>query len=95
MINEPTRVSDTVSSLIDPVIVSDSCDVLDSGVLAVDNSISDHRATYLSLKIDLNLCNNYYREVWNYKHADYIRLNELIELFHWNDVFDSNDVDDM
>ena len=90
-----TRVSDTVSSLIDPVIVSDSCDVLDSGVLAVDHSISDHRATYLSLKIDLNLCNNYYREVWNYKHADYIRLNELIEQFNWNDVFDSNDVDDI
>ena len=90
-----TRVSDTASSLIDPVIVSDSCDVLDSGVLAVDNSISDHRATYLSLKIDLNLCNNYYRKVWNYKHADYIRLNELIEQFNWNDVFDSNDVDDI
>ena len=58
VINEPTRVGDTVSS--DPVIVSDSCDVLDSGILAVDNSISDHRATYLSLKIDLNLCNNNY-----------------------------------
>ena len=48
MINEPTRVSDTVSSLIDPVIVSDSFDVLDSGILAVDNSISDHRAIFYS-----------------------------------------------
>ena len=95
VINEPTRVSDTVSFLIDPVIVSDSGDVLDSGVVAVDNSISDHRATYLSLKIDLNLCNNYYRQVWNYKHADYIRLNELIEQFNWNDVFDSSGVDDI
>lgn len=95
VINEPTRVKDRVSSLIDPVIVSDSCDVLDSGVLAVDNLICDHRATYLSLKIDLNLCNNYYREVWKYKHADYIRLNKLIEQFNWNDVLDSNDADDI
>ena len=29
VINEPTRVSDTVSSFVDPVIVSDSCDILD------------------------------------------------------------------
>ena len=57
-----------VSSLIDPAIVSDLCDVLNSCVLALDNLIGDHRATYLSLKValDLNLCNNYHREVWNY-----------------------------
>ena len=34
-------------------------------------------------------------EYWNYKHADYIRLNELKEQFNWNDVFDSNDAGDI
>ena len=51
--------------------------------MAVSHIISDHRATYLSIKIDVNISSSYFREVWNYKHADYDRLNNLIEQCDW------------
>ena len=46
----------------------DGCILLDSGTMAVSDIISDHRATYVSIKIDLKLSSSYFREVWNYKH---------------------------
>ena len=47
------------STLIDPTLVTESCDVIDSGVIPIDSNISDHRATYVTLKM-------------NYKNADYV-----------------------
>ena len=50
VINEPTRISANSSTLIDPIIVSDACQVLDSGTISVANSVSDHKATFFLLK---------------------------------------------
>ena len=66
VINEPTRIAENSTTLIDPVLVSDTCTVLDSGTLTIDNTISDHKATYVSINIFLNTIRSYYREVWNY-----------------------------
>ena len=52
---------------VDPVLVSDSCILLDSGTLNVDGIISDHKVTYVSIRINVSLSTAYYREVWNYK----------------------------
>ena len=76
VIKEPTRISAYSIPLIDPVLVSDACCVLDSYTTSVDELISDHKATHLSVKIPICLSNCYYREVWNYKNADYDLLNE-------------------
>ena len=50
VINEPTRIAENSTTLIDPVLVSDACTVLVSGILTIDNTISDHKATYVSIK---------------------------------------------
>ena len=50
VIDEPTKITDYSSSLIDPIPVSDACSVLDSGVIPVENAISDYKATYVSIK---------------------------------------------
>ena len=42
VIDEPTRITPNAATLIDPVLVSDSCIVLDSGNLNIDGIISDH-----------------------------------------------------
>ena len=47
VIMEPTRVTDTTATLIDPILVSESSGVFDSGVIEIPNHISDHRATFL------------------------------------------------
>ena len=49
------------STLIDLCLVSDACIVLDSGTMAVIDIINDHRSTYVSIKIDLNLSTFYFR----------------------------------
>ena len=90
VITEPPRINEHSSTLIDPCIVSDACIVLDSGTMAVSDIISDHRATYVSIKIDLKLSSSYFREVWDYKHADYERLNDLIEQCDWTALISSS-----
>ena len=75
VINEQTRIAENSTTLIDPVLVSDACTVLDSGTLTIDNTISDHKATYVSIKIFVNTIRSYYMEVWYYKKADYNRLD--------------------
>ena len=55
VITDPTRVTANSSTLIDPVIVSDACIVLDSGTMDVDEFVSDHKATYISVQINTNL----------------------------------------
>ena len=67
VIKEPIRISTSSITLIDPVLVSDACCVLDSGIISVDEIVSDPKATQLSVKIPIRLSNCYYREVWNYK----------------------------
>ena len=80
--------------MIDPVIVSDACPVLDSGTITVEPFIVDHKATYVSIKSSVPFTKSYYREVWIYKHADFEKLNNLISLYCWDSVNnDSTSVD--
>ena len=63
--------------------------------MPVEDSVSDHKAIYVSIRILIKLSHCYYREVWNYKNADYNLLNNLIEEYDWNSLFkDSISVDD-
>ena len=90
VINEPTRIGPKSSRLIDPIIVSDSCGILDSGTITVENEISDHMATYVCLQIPIWLSQSYYREVWNYKNANYEHLNDLIQQCDWASIIIEN-----
>ena len=74
-INGPTRILGNSSTLTDPIFVSESCCVLESGTILMSNQISDHKAAYVSLKIHTILLHSYLREVWNYQNGDYARLN--------------------
>ena len=84
VLNETTRVIVSSATLIDPVIVSDTYPVLDSGIIDVDEFISDHTATYISVQISINISTAYYREVLNYKDTDTERLNQLIGSYNWD-----------
>ena len=82
-IKEPTRITPNSSTLIDPIIVSGTCIILDSGTISVENEISNHKATYVCLQIPICLSQCYYRDVWNYKNANYNHLNDLIRQYDW------------
>ena len=63
VINEPTR----MDAILDPVIVSNIDIVVDSEVIGVDRSISDHNATLINIKISYSIKITYMRKVWQYK----------------------------
>ena len=91
-INEPTR----FGALLDPIIYSDECEISFSDVIQIDRNISDHDATSASLRIPYNLQAKYQREVWLYKHADFINLNSEIRLFDWEGfLLSSENIDEM
>ncbi|XP_062604444.1 uncharacterized protein LOC134266236 [Saccostrea cucullata] len=83
-IHEPTRITHTSSTLLDPILTSVDIQVRESGTLVMDSSVSDHRATYLSLSSNINYKRSYKRKVWAYKRADFVKLNSLIENCDWN-----------
>jgi hypothetical protein len=59
VINEPTR----MGALLDPIIVSNIDIVVDSEVIGVDRSISDHNATMINIKIPYSIKKTYMRKV--------------------------------
>ena len=81
VIKEPTRISVNSRTLIDPIIASHLCQVFDSGAVTEDNSISDHKATYVSIKTKTLFDKSYVLEVWNYKNANFDELNEKNKKF--------------
>jgi hypothetical protein len=55
VINEPTR----MDALLDPVIVSNIDIVVDSEIIGVDRSISDHNAILINIKIWFSIKKTY------------------------------------
>lgn len=93
-ITEPTRVTQNTSTLIDPILVTRDVSFFDSGVLDVHHTISDHKATYIYVKSNLNLNSAYKRKVWLYKNADFDKLNFLITHTDWETlIMGADDVD--
>jgi hypothetical protein len=86
MITEPTRTCNTRQSLLDPVLVSDNCNVLESYVIQVDRKYSDHEATIVYLKVPLISINTYKRLVWDYRNADFETCNDCIYSLNWNSI---------
>ena len=93
-ISESPRVTQSTSTLIDPILAIYEVLVFDSGTLGVDQNISDHLCTYISVKT--NVCYNgaYERKVWLYKNADFDKLNLLITNTDWNElILGASDID--
>jgi len=86
MITEHTRTCDTRQSLLDLVLVSDNCNVLESYVIQADRKYSDHEATIVYLKVPLKSISTYKRLVWDYRNADLKTCNECISSFNWNSI---------
>ncbi|CAC5371324.1 unnamed protein product [Mytilus coruscus] len=79
IIEEPTR----FGPLLDPILISNDNISIDIEVIQVDRAISDHDATLVHLKIPFLNKKSYTRNVWLYKHAEFISLNGDIDNYDW------------
>ena len=41
------------ATIIDPILISGYCQVLDTGMFTVEVFVSDHKATYVSVRINM------------------------------------------
>ena len=92
IITKPTR----LGALLNPILCSDECDITFSDVIQVDRTFSDHDATSVSLRVPFNLQTSYKRDVWLYKHGNFVGFNLEIENFDWDSFLLHHDnVDEM
>ena len=54
VIKEPTRLTATSTTLIDPILFSNSFGNYKAGCLDIENNISDHKATYIHIQSIFN-----------------------------------------
>lgn len=85
-IHEPTRITNSSRTLIDPIFTSEHIDVTESGTLNVEARLSDHKATYVCVTMNYKINRSYKRNVWRYKDADFDKLNKLINDCDWRNI---------
>ena len=79
IISEPTR----QQAILDPIIIPDDMEHLDSGIIVNTADISDHNATYILLPYHYEVQSSFERKVWLYKRANFDLLSQYIDLFDW------------
>ena len=92
LINEPTRVTHHSRTLLDPIIVGNVSYVKSSGVLPP--ICSDHSPVFVDFKCKLPKYYSFKRRIYDYNRADWARMENEIDNIKWNEIFDSNNVDD-
>jgi hypothetical protein len=95
VISSPARVTNSTSTLIDPVLISHGLICLHRDVLPVPSNISDHKATNIFLKSPLRCHKAIKRKVWLYNKADFnsLNTNNCISKTKWNFINNTN-IDD-
>ena len=73
-------------ALLDPILTSSEIQSCESGVLGMEQTVSDHSATYISVISNINYRRAYRRKIWIYKNADFTKLNTLIENCNWANI---------
>jgi len=84
VINDATKITHTTRTLLDPIAVTNQLNIYNAGVYNTPPYISDHFATYLYMNMDLQPSTSTKRRVWNYKRADFNKLNSLITNVDWS-----------
>ena len=96
MIDKPTRISGNTSTLLDPIILSDTLNCNYSDVLKIPRHISDHDATIAFIKCAKATSKSFTRDIWLYDQTDFVRFNQMLTDINWNEkLCNFDDVDDM
>ncbi|CAC5394656.1 unnamed protein product [Mytilus coruscus] len=80
IIDKPTHF-DTRSgntSLLDPILVTDSTPVVDKDTIPIDRGISDHDGTYVTIDCGFTSSRTYKRTIWDYKNGDFDLMNQKV-----------------
>ena len=87
IITLPTRITEHSSTLLDPIIVTDNLEILNSGVIPV--VVSDHLLTFVQFRLGYKRHTSFKRRVWLYNMANFVEFNILINSIDWFSFFQS------
>ena len=80
-------------SCIDLLFTMNSKLLYDAGVKQTTYNKCHHKIRYGSLNLNIPLPPPYYREVWDYKNTNVVRIQHTISLVNWNDIFSNKTAD--
>jgi hypothetical protein len=89
-ISDPTRFGHNSSSLLDPILVTDSITELEANTIPFDCSISDHDPTYIVVNCGYKNSKSYTWTVWLYNQGNYALFRYLIPTLIGNLLFRNN-----
>ena len=91
IIDEPTRITDNKSSLLDHINVTCLNKIINFGV--IQTGYSDHCLVFCTRKTSREYLNrHHFVNLRSFKHYSVHALNQLLEQQSWNDVYAHNDV---
>ena len=68
VIEKPTRVTNHSRTLLDPIIISDTINYVNSDdVFELPDNISDHDASVVTIQCSKNISRSSKREIWQYQ----------------------------
>jgi hypothetical protein len=85
VIDKPTRISGNTSTLLDPIILSDTLNCNYSDVLKIPRHISDHDAAIAFIKCPKAISNSFTRDIWLYDQTNFVRFNQMLTDINWNE----------
>lgn len=92
VIHEPTRISKTSSSLLDPIFISADI-LLSSGTLDADN-VSDHRVTYCNIQVPVGKHVQKFVSFRDFKCFNEDEFFDDLFAVPWNDIYYMAEIDD-
>jgi hypothetical protein len=96
LLKSPRELRNTASTLLDPIIISDSVHYSYSDVLKVPSDISDHDASIIFIECPKFQTRSFQREVWLYERTDHDHVSSKLDTVDWNALLsDLEDVDEM
>ena len=87
MIIKPTHFINESSSCIDLIFSSNTSFVKNCGSELSIYEKCHHNIIYGTLNFDIPLPPPYYRDIWDYKHADTDSIQKAISAFDWSKAF--------
>ena len=87
-IDQPTHFTETSSSLIDILLVTNKNNLLSSGVSDpfLDQPVRYHCPIFGIFKFSKHRCKSFTRHIWNYDQGDYNRMREKASAIPWEDL---------
>ena len=77
MIHEPTRITSSSSTLIDPILVNNYDIVRDTCSYVLPNFCSDHCPSIIEINFSVTREKSYLKTIWDYDNAINIAINQL------------------